>query len=182
MIFFFKVVTGTVRVSLFVLPQVLVTRTTRSNSNRNVTHFTSRKCNTVTFQGSFFNRTTSNWNTLANDLQLSCNLQISQFKSIQYLPLPPVYAFFSASLPAIASGEKSSAKCRFFDMAFFQRTSTDTITVKISFKQNQLLPLTKSAQSASNQYRIHRRATRNINQTKPIASLHETAPRSASNQ
>ena len=84
MIFFFKVVTGTVRVSLFVLPQVLVTRTTRSNSNRNVTHFTSRKCNTVTFQGSFFNRTTSNWNTLANDLQLSCNLQISQFKSIMY--------------------------------------------------------------------------------------------------
>ena len=84
MIFFFKVVTGTVRVSLFVLPQVLVTRTTRSNSNRNVTHFTSRKCNTVTFQGSFFNRTTSNWNTPANDLQLSCNLQISQFKSIMY--------------------------------------------------------------------------------------------------
>ena len=51
MIFFFKVVTGTVRVSPSVLPQVLVTRTTRSNSNRNVTspHFISRKCNTVTF-------------------------------------------------------------------------------------------------------------------------------------
>ena len=46
MIFFFKVVTGTVRVSPSVLPQVLVTRTTRSNSTRNVTHFISRKCNT----------------------------------------------------------------------------------------------------------------------------------------
>ena len=82
MIFFFKVVTGTFRVSPSVIPQVLVTRTTRSNSNRNVTHISSRKCNTVTFQRSFFNRTTRIWNTLANDLQLSCNLQISQFKSI----------------------------------------------------------------------------------------------------
>ena len=84
MTFFFKVVTGTFRVSPSVIPQVLVTRTTRSNSNRNVTHFISRKCNTVTFQRSFFNRTTRIWNTLANDLQLSCNLQISQFKSIMY--------------------------------------------------------------------------------------------------
>ena len=84
MIFFFKVVTGTFRVSPSVLPQVLVTRTTRSNSNCNVTHFISRKCNTVTFQRSFFNRTTRIWNTLADDLQLSCNLQMSQFKSIMY--------------------------------------------------------------------------------------------------
>ena len=84
MIFFFKVVTGIVKVSPSVLPQVLVTRTTRSNSNRNVTHFISKKCNTVTFQRSFFNRTIRIWNTLANDLQLSCNLQISQFKSIMY--------------------------------------------------------------------------------------------------
>jgi len=53
MTFFFKVVTGTFRVSPSVIPQVLVTRTTRSNSNRNVTHFISRKCNTVTFQRSF---------------------------------------------------------------------------------------------------------------------------------
>ena len=73
--------------------------------------------------------------------------------SKQYLPLPLVYAFFSASLPAIASGEKPSAKCRFFDMAFFQRTSTDTITVKISFKQNQLLPLTKSIQNTQARYK-----------------------------
>ena len=84
MTFFFKVVTWSFRVSPSVIPQVLVTRTTRSNSNRNVTHFISRKCNTVTFQRSFFNRTTRIWNTLANDLQLSCNLQISQFKSIMY--------------------------------------------------------------------------------------------------
>ena len=84
MIFFFKVVTGTFRVSPSFILQVLVTRTTRSNSNRNVTHFISRKCNTVTFQRSFFNRSTRIWNTLANDLQLSCNLQISQFKSIVY--------------------------------------------------------------------------------------------------
>ena len=53
MIFFFKIVTGTFRVSPSVLPQVLVTRTTRSNSNHNVTHFISRKCNTVTFRRSF---------------------------------------------------------------------------------------------------------------------------------
>ena len=67
-----------------IIPQVLVTLTTRSNSNRNVTHFISRKCNTVTFQRSFFNRSTRIWNTLASDLQLSCNLQISLFKSIMY--------------------------------------------------------------------------------------------------
>ena len=84
MIFFFKVVTGIVRVSPSVLQQVLVPSTTRSNSNRNVPHFISRKCNTVTFQRSFFNRTARIWNTLANNLQLSCNRQISQFKSIIY--------------------------------------------------------------------------------------------------
>ena len=84
MIFFFKVVTGIVRVSPSVLQQVLVPSTTRSNSNRNVPHFISRKCNTVTFQRSFFNRTTRIWNTLANNLQLSCNRQISQFNSIIY--------------------------------------------------------------------------------------------------
>ena len=68
-----------------VLPEVLVTRTTRSNSNRYVTHFISGKCNSVTFQRSFFfNRTTRIWNTLADDFQLSFNLQISQFKSIMY--------------------------------------------------------------------------------------------------
>ena len=82
MIFFFKVVTGTVSPS--VLLQVLVTRTIRSNSNRNLSHFFSRECNTVTFQRSFFNRTTRIWNTLANDLQLSCSIHISQFKSIIY--------------------------------------------------------------------------------------------------
>ena len=82
MIFFFKVVTGTVKVSPSVLPQVLVTRTTRSNSNRNITHFISKKCNTVTFQRSFFNRTIRIWNTLANDLQLSCNLQSIQIHHV----------------------------------------------------------------------------------------------------
>ena len=85
MILFFKVVvTSTVRVSPPVLPQVLVTRTTRSNSNRNVTHFISRKCNTLPFQRSFLNRSTRIWITLANDLQLSCNLQIRQFKSVMH--------------------------------------------------------------------------------------------------
>ena len=87
MIFFFEVVTGTVKVSSSVLPQVLVTSTTRSNSNRNFTHFLSRKCNTVTFQRSFFNRTPRGWNTLANDLQLSRTIHISQFKSLCFVGL-----------------------------------------------------------------------------------------------
>ena len=56
--FFFKVVTGTVRVSPSVYPQFVDTRTTRSNSNRDVTRLISRKCNFLTFQRSFFNRTT----------------------------------------------------------------------------------------------------------------------------
>ena len=59
---------------------------------------------------------------------------------------------FSASLPAIASGEKPSAKRSVFDMVFFQRTSTDSISVRISLKQNQPLLLMISAQSVSNQY------------------------------
>ena len=46
---------------LLVLPDL-------NNSNRNVTHFISRKCNNITFQISFFNRTIRSWNTLANDL------------------------------------------------------------------------------------------------------------------
>ena len=82
--FLLKVVTGTVRVRPSVYPQFVVTRTTRSNSNRDVTHLISRKCNFFTFQRSFFNRTTRIWNTLANDFQLSCNLRISQFKSIMH--------------------------------------------------------------------------------------------------
>ena len=53
MIFFFKVVTGTVRVSPSFLPQVLVNGTTRCNRNRNVTHLISRKCNTVKFRDVF---------------------------------------------------------------------------------------------------------------------------------
>ena len=72
MIFFFKVVTGTFRVSPSVIPQILVTWTTRSNTNRNVTHFISR------------NHQNLKHVKLANDLQLSCNVHISQFKSIMY--------------------------------------------------------------------------------------------------
>ena len=82
---------------------------------------------------------------------------------------------FSASLPAIASGEKPSAKRRFFDMAFFQRNSTGVLSEYHSNKTN---GYRKSAQSAINRYRIHRRATRNINQTKPIVSLHVVTLRS----
>ena len=39
---------------------------------------------TVTFQRLFFNTTTRIWTTLANNLHLSCNPHISQFKSITY--------------------------------------------------------------------------------------------------
>ena len=39
---------------------------------------------TVTLQKPFFNTTTRIWTTLANNLHLSCNLHISQFKSITY--------------------------------------------------------------------------------------------------
>ena len=39
---------------------------------------------TVTFQRLFFDTTTRIWTTLANNLHPSCNLHISQFKSITY--------------------------------------------------------------------------------------------------
>ena len=71
MIFFFKVLTGTGRVSPSVLPQVLVTRTTRSNSNSTVTvmslALTLFQGNVILslFRDIFFYRATRIWNTLA---------------------------------------------------------------------------------------------------------------------
>ena len=81
---FFKIVTGAVRVNPSITPQVLITRTTRSNSSPDVTHYVPRKCKTSTFQRSFLDRTIRTWNCLAKHLKLSPNLTMNQFKSVLY--------------------------------------------------------------------------------------------------
>ena len=82
MVFFFNTVTGAVSVNPSIMPQVLITRTTRSNSSLDVTYYVPRKCNTSTFQRSFLSRTIRTWNCLAKDLKLSLNLTMNQFKSV----------------------------------------------------------------------------------------------------
>ena len=80
--FFFKIVTGAVRVNPSITPQILITRTTRSNSSPDVTHYVPRKGKTLTFQRSFLNRKIRTWNCLAKDPKLSPNLTMNQFKSV----------------------------------------------------------------------------------------------------
>ena len=82
MVFFFKIATGGVRVNPSIMPQVLLTRTTRSNSSPDITHYVPRKCKTLTFQRSFLNRTIRTWNCLAKDFKLCPNLIMNQFKSV----------------------------------------------------------------------------------------------------
>ena len=58
MVFFFKSVTGLVKVNPTVIPTSRVpSRATRSSCNTNVTLFIPRKCKTISYQRSFFIRT-----------------------------------------------------------------------------------------------------------------------------
>ena len=82
MVFYFKIVTGAVRVNPSITLQVLITCTTRSNSGPDETHYVPRKYKTSTFQRSFLNRTIRTWNCQEKDLKLSPNLTKNQFKSV----------------------------------------------------------------------------------------------------
>ena len=56
LVYFFKVVNGIVNVNQAVIPQARIARATRSNPAS--TQYKILKCKTVTFQKSFFNRST----------------------------------------------------------------------------------------------------------------------------
>lgn len=80
--FFFKAVTGLVYVSSDVLPQPLIpSRVTRSTSNSNTLLFRPRKCKSVTFQRSYFNRVTRVWNTLPEEIRQR-HMTLSRFKNM----------------------------------------------------------------------------------------------------
>ena len=82
MVFFFKSVTGLVKVNPTVIPtRRVLSRATRSSSNTNVTLFVPRKCKTTTYQRSFFIRTVRIWNALAVDIGLSVTISLSSFKA-----------------------------------------------------------------------------------------------------
>ena len=82
MVFFFKSVTGLVKVNPTVIPtRCVLSRATRSSSNTNVTLFVPKKCKTTTYQRSFFTRTMRIWNALADDIGLSETISLSSFKA-----------------------------------------------------------------------------------------------------
>ena len=56
-------------------------RITRATSNPDTIMFRTRKCNTMTFQGSFVNRTTRIWNILPDELRQH-SLTLPRFKSL----------------------------------------------------------------------------------------------------
>jgi len=94
---------------------------------------------------------------------------------------------FSASLPAIGSGKKPSLKCRFFYMAFsniLAQTLAQTLLLSEyhSNKTNRYCWWNKHRVQAINTEYTGTLLENYINQTKPIVSLQETAPWSATNQ
>ena len=74
--------TGLVKVNPTVIPtRRVLSRETRSSSNKNVPLFVPKKCKTSTYQRSFFIRTARIWNALADDIGLSVTISLSLFKA-----------------------------------------------------------------------------------------------------
>ena len=81
-VFFFKSVTGLVKVNPTVIPtRRTLSRATKSSSNTNVTLFVPKICKTTTHQRSFFIRKVKIWNALADDIGLSVTISFSSFKA-----------------------------------------------------------------------------------------------------
>ena len=54
------------------------------SANPNVTSFRIRKCKTVTYQNSFFNRTARIWNILPECIRMSTSIQSFKLKLLEY--------------------------------------------------------------------------------------------------
>jgi len=73
---------GTIKVSSDVLPKVRKTsRTTRSTANQSITTFNISKCRTLSYQRSYYIRTTRIWNELAHKLELSLSMNVNTLKT-----------------------------------------------------------------------------------------------------
>ena len=78
---FFKLTHGLVNVNSSVLPEVRkYSRRTRSSTS-NVNKYIIKKCKTTTYQKSFLVRTSSMWNCLADELDLSSST-LASFKTL----------------------------------------------------------------------------------------------------
>ena len=66
---FFKATTGMISISPNVIPQKLIP---------------SRKCKTVTYQNSFFNRTARIWNILPECIRMPTSIQSFKLKLLEY--------------------------------------------------------------------------------------------------
>ena len=68
-----------------VIPQKLIpSRITRSTANPNVISFRIRKCKTVTYQNSFFNRIARIWNILPECIRMPTSIQSFKLKLLEY--------------------------------------------------------------------------------------------------
>ena len=81
LIYFFKIVNGIVDINPSVIPQVRLSRPTRSTTNLGSNQFFTRKCKTTTFQKSFLVRTTRIWNNLVTFIDSSSFSKLSLFRN-----------------------------------------------------------------------------------------------------
>ena len=74
-----------ISISPNVIPQKLIpSRITLSTVNPNVTSFRIRKCKTVTYQNSFFNRTARIWNILPECIRMPTSIQSFKLKLLEF--------------------------------------------------------------------------------------------------
>ena len=83
LIFFLRMINGMVCVSEEIIPKRKLgsKRVTRATSNPETIKFRTKKSNTITFQGSFVNRTARIWNILPEELRHQ-SLTLRKFKSL----------------------------------------------------------------------------------------------------
>lgn len=80
LVFFFKAVNSLAKIDPIILPTPYTpTRTTRNSSIPDVLYFRPRKCRTLTFQRSFFNRMCRTWNVLPCEMRRK-GVALSAFK------------------------------------------------------------------------------------------------------
>ena len=80
LIFLYKATNGLINIDCDILPLPRkTTRATRSSHNNDITTYTTKKCRTVTYQRSFFIRTSRIWNSLPSSIRVN-SLSLKSFK------------------------------------------------------------------------------------------------------
>ena len=81
LLFLFKAVNGILKISSDVLPDIRkISTTTRSSANQNITLLNITKYKTLSYQRSYYIRTSRVWNELAHRLELSLTMDIATLK------------------------------------------------------------------------------------------------------